>query len=88
MAMVADNIFAQESNHAWQDTSFAVSVSLEIPTAGNKLQQFCRDPEQYFIKSMKRRNVEVSERRMSPEEKESLVEPNKLKFGNSSRRRP
>ncbi|CAE7773878.1 RE2 [Symbiodinium pilosum] len=37
-----------------------------------KFEQFIRDPSQFFIKSLKRKTVEVSERRMTPQERENF----------------
>ncbi|CAE7378923.1 RE1, partial [Symbiodinium pilosum] len=53
-------------------TEHAVEVSLALPDTKKKFEQFIRDPSQFFIKSLKRKTVEVSERRMTPQERENF----------------
>ena len=56
----------------WQSQEHAVEVSLALPDTKKKFEQFIRDPSQFFIKSLKRKTVEVSERRMTPQERENF----------------
>ena len=54
----------------WNDEFAAVAVEIPLPEQPRKLEQACRDLPTYFIGSMKRRAVEVSEKRLTPEERE------------------
>ena len=70
--LVPESFWAETANPAWEDEAYAVELQLELPVSGNQMNQFVRNPEQFFIKSLKRKNVEVSERRLQPEEREGF----------------
>ena len=65
---VHDAMWGDEVSY-WTDENAAVSVELELPSNGKGLQQACRDLSSYFVGCMKRRAIEVSERRMTDEER-------------------
>ena len=70
LELVQDELWTDHASSKWQEQGFAVEVSLELPRKGKQVDRYCKDAEQYFIKAMKRKDVEVYEKRMSPEERE------------------
>ena len=74
MDLVPEQAWGTTKNALWEDSSFAVEVKFDLPATKKQLEKFLRDPEQYFVRNLKRKSVEVSEKRMSPEEKKKFVE--------------
>ena len=66
---IPNSFWSQKEETPWVDESFAVAYELELPEGGKNLTRFCRDPGQFFIRALKRKAVEVSERRMDAEER-------------------
>ena len=65
-------LWASSENANWSKEDYCVEIAFEIPVNANKQKQFLRDPCQYFAKSLKKKNVEVFEKNMTPEEKEKF----------------
>ncbi|CAE6922027.1 RE2 [Symbiodinium sp. CCMP2592] len=78
---VQDAMWGEELNY-WADEAAAVSVELELPTGQKQLQQACRDLPTYFVGCMKRRAIEVSEKRMSDEERKLFREAKMIEVKN------
>ncbi|CAE7652999.1 unnamed protein product, partial [Symbiodinium pilosum] len=66
---VPTSFWASEPNPKWESAHRTVELAFTLPETKNKLQQFSRDPLQFFIKSLRRKSVEISERRMTEDEK-------------------
>ncbi|CAE7537598.1 RE2 [Symbiodinium sp. CCMP2456] len=56
----------------WNDESAAVSVEIELPTNVRGLQKTLHHLPAYFVGAMKRRAVEVCERKLTPSQKEEF----------------
>ncbi|CAE7292450.1 RE1 [Symbiodinium sp. KB8] len=56
----------------WDDRQAAVEVEVPIPETRRGILQMSRNFEGYFVGQMKRKAVEVSERRLSPSEQEEF----------------
>ena len=56
----------------WQDKTSAVEIRIDLPTSQRGRDKALRDLGTYFVGSLKRRAVELSERKMSPEEREAF----------------
>ena len=56
----------------WNDQTAAVAIEISFPDTNRGCQKAFNDLGSYFVGSMKRRAVELSEKRMSAEEKESF----------------
>ena len=69
---VKDQQWPRKESTFWQSHEHAVEISLTLPNSKKKFEQFIRDPSQFFIKSLKRKTVEVSEKRMTPQERENF----------------
>ncbi|OLQ01173.1 Copia protein [Symbiodinium microadriaticum] len=69
---VAERHWPEQKCNYWDDSSAAVAVEIEMPGTQRGSDRAFRDLGAYFIGSMKRRAVELSERKMSPEEKEAF----------------
>ena len=56
----------------WTDREAAVEVEIALPDSRRGLHKACEDLAGYFVGSMKRRAVELSEKRMTPSEREAF----------------
>ena len=61
-----------EGTPYWSDEMAAVAVELEIPESNRGLEKFLGNSESYFVGAMKRKAVEVCERKLTPAEKEEF----------------
>ncbi|CAE7279373.1 RE1, partial [Symbiodinium sp. CCMP2456] len=52
----------------------AVAIELEMPNSNKGWDRFFNNPQAYFVGALKRRAVEVSEKRLSPEDRERFRE--------------
>ena len=59
-----------DENIYWQQESAAVEVALDMPTTTKGWDQACRDLPTYFLNNIKKRAIEVSEKRLTDEERE------------------
>ena len=66
---VRNHSWEQEPNAYWQQKEAAVEVAIEWPEAKRAQELAMRDMSSYFIGAMKRRAAEVSEKRMTEEER-------------------
>ena len=69
---VAENFWVTEDNNFWSDEKASVEVQMEMPTQERQWKKFHRDPQQFFVSALKRRTIEVSEKRMTHEEHEQF----------------
>ena len=49
--------------------SHAVEIAIDLPASKAQAERFCRDPQQFFVRNLKRKTVEISEKKMSPNER-------------------
>ena len=56
----------------WQDQSSAVEIEIPMPDSQRGRDRAWRDLGTYFVGSLKRRAVELSERKMTPDEREAF----------------
>ena len=59
----------EENKVYWSNPEAAVEVAIDVPTTKRGISQFENDIQGYFIGALKRRAVEVSEKRMDAETK-------------------
>ena len=69
---VAENFWVNEDNNFWSDEKASVEVQVEMPTQERQWKKFHKDPQQFFVSALKRRTIEVSEKRMTHEEHEQF----------------
>ena len=69
MDLVHDIFWAKEESASWQDEAHVVEVKIDLPTTRNQQEQFFKNAEAFVVKNLKKNTIEVSERRMTPEEK-------------------
>ena len=62
---------AQEASY-WTDEAAAVAVEVEMPTSKRGTQQLLQDMTGYFAGAIRRRAVEICERRLQPSEREEF----------------
>ena len=56
----------------WSDASAAIEIAIDLPEGRRGLERAANDFNSFFVGALKRRNVEVSERRLSPEDQEKF----------------
>ena len=56
----------------WSDSNAAIEVEVALPESKQGLEKACRDLSTYFVQNMKKRAVEVSEKRLTDEEREQF----------------
>ena len=65
--------FSLSPSSFWEDQDAAVSVAIDLPGwNSSQRREMFRDMEAFVVRQIKRQNVEVSEKRMTPEEKEQF----------------
>eukprot|EP00439_Symbiodinium_sp_Y106_P034056 s2629_g4.t1 len=69
---VADHKWPEEEANYWSNSDAAVEVEISFPQSQRGRQRALRDLSGYFVGSLRRRAVELSERRMTTEEKEAF----------------
>ena len=74
--LVDHSAWAACPNHKWEDPDHIVEIQLELPDNPKPTgrESFLKDPCQFFVKALKRRGVEVSEHRMSTQERQQFTE--------------
>ena len=66
----------------WMQDSAAVQMELEVPDTVRGRQQMCRNLEGFFVGALKRKAVEVNERRLTNEEKLQFKEAKGIEVKN------
>ena len=69
---VPETSWNSEGTPYWSDEMAAVAVEVEIPESNRGMEKFLRNSESYFVGAMKRKAVEVCERKLTPAEKEEF----------------
>eukprot|EP00435_Cladocopium_sp_Y103_P059364 s526_g21.t1 len=59
---------ASAGEHLWEQESAMVEVAIDMPETNRGMRRAIENLEAFFVNSLKRRNVEVSEKRMTPDE--------------------
>ena len=65
---VPESAWFTETSGYWNDKTAAVEIEVSLPESRQGMEQATRHLEAYFTGALKRRAVEVSERRLSPED--------------------
>ena len=66
----------------WTDEEAAMGVEIPMPESQRAWQAFHRDAQGYFVGALKRRAVEVSERRLSEKDKQAFREAKAIEVRN------
>ena len=69
---VKEHHWPDQGSAFWQDKTSAVEIGIDLPASQRGRDKALRDLGTYFVGSLKRRAVELSERKMSPEEREAF----------------
>ena len=72
---VAECFFIQEEPTAkptWQQPDYVVAVAIDLPQTRGGSERALKNFEGFLVSQLKRKTIEVSERRMTPEEKEAF----------------
>ena len=69
---VAERHWPDQKSGYWDDQTAAIAVEIALPETQRGRDKALRDLGAYFIGSMKRRAVELTEKKMTPEEKEAF----------------
>ena len=81
-ATIKDQKWPATEASYWTDRKAAVEIEVSLPEGQRKLQQATRDFETYFAHQLKRRTVEISERRLNPEELQAFQEAKQIEVKN------
>ena len=79
---VREEAWTAEEVSFWSDETAAVELSVDMPTSQRGWKQATDNLAGYFVGALKRRAVELSERRMSPAEKEQFREAKSIEVRN------
>ena len=71
---VRQSAWVAEQTCFWTDSGAAVEVEVAVPESRRGLDSMTRDMQSYFVGALKRKAVEVSERRLSPADRERFQE--------------
>ncbi|OLP78894.1 Copia protein, partial [Symbiodinium microadriaticum] len=71
---VRENAWAAEETCFWSSEEAAVAIEIEMPQSNRGWDKFFNNPQSYFVGALRRRAVEVSEKRLSPEDREKFRE--------------
>ena len=66
------SFWSSEENVFWQQQTAAVEIEIEMPRHQRQWKRMVRDPKSYFVSALRRKSIEVSERRMTKEEHEQF----------------
>ena len=79
---VPESAWFTETSDYWQDRAAAIEVEIPLPESRQGLEQATRNLEAYFTGALKRRAVEVSEKRLSPEDRLRFQEAKSIEIKN------
>lgn len=73
-----ETFWTKEENSFWTDDQACIELEVDMPNNSRGWKRYLRDSQSYFISALKRRSIEVSERRMSQEEHQQFRDAKKL----------
>ena len=79
---VREEAWSVDEASYWSDQGAAVELGIDMPTSHRGWRQAVDNLTGYFVGALKRRTVELSERRMSPAEKEQFREAKSIEVRN------
>lgn len=82
---VEECFFMSDENYTapkWQDQDYVVSLAIDLPQTRGGSERALRDFEGFLVTNLKRKSVEVSERRLTPEEKEAFAGAKAIEVNN------
>ena len=81
-ARVPGDSWSSQPVEFWMQDNAAVALELELPDTTRGKQQMCKNLEGFFVGALKRKAVEVSERRLTPSEREQFKEAKSVEVKN------
>ena len=69
---VKEKHWSSHQSSFWSDTQAAVEVEIPLPEQRKQMDKVSRDLQSYFVGALKRKAVEVSERKLSPQDREKF----------------
>ena len=72
--VVSEQAWSAEETCFWANEEAAVAIEVEMPQSNRGWDKFFQNPEAYFTGALRRRAVEVSERRLSAEDRAKFKE--------------
>ncbi|CAE7496334.1 RE1 [Symbiodinium sp. CCMP2592] len=73
-ASVAESAWAAEETCYWAQEEAAVAIEIEVPQSNRGWEKFLNNPQAYFVGALRRRAVEVSEKRLTAEDRVKFQE--------------
>ena len=81
-SQVPQEAWSAEPVEFWMQADTAVEVEVEVPQTNRGLQQMCHNFEGFFVGALKRKAVEVCERKLSPEDRAKFQEAKAIEVKN------
>ena len=72
----------EENHQKWEDTCMAVEIAIDVPHTNRGWKDFTGDMFGYFVGAMRRRAVEVSEKRLDEDAKQQFREAKAVEVKN------
>ena len=79
---VPDHAWSAEAVEFWNHGDHAVSIEVEVPDSIRGRRSMCQGLQTFFVGAMKRKAVEVCERKLSPEQKAQFQEAKAVEVKN------
>ena len=79
---VHESYFVSETRDFWQGEQAAVQLEIELPDTRAKTERVLKDMHAFITTSLKRRAVEVSERRLTPTELQEFAKAKSVEVNN------
>ncbi|CAE6969386.1 RE2 [Symbiodinium sp. CCMP2592] len=71
-ATISEDKWPQQRAGYWDDKAAAVALEISFPETQRGIKKALQDLPAYFVGSLKRRAIELSEKRMTPEERDAF----------------
>ena len=81
-SVVHESAWVTEPTDYWQDANASVALEIEVPQTTRGINAFTRDLPTYFTAALRRQAMEVSEKRLTPAEKELFREAKSVEVKN------
>ena len=79
---VKPSAWLAEHTSFWTESSAAVEVAIDVPDSKRGMETLTRETRSFFVGALKRKAVEVSERRLTPEDRERFREAKNIEVKN------
>ncbi|CAE7735180.1 RE1, partial [Symbiodinium sp. CCMP2456] len=79
---IRDEIWRKDEADYWRDQQAAVEVAIDLPQQGRSWNKATENLQSYFVGAMKRQAIEVSEKRLTQDEREAFQQAKMIEVRN------